>query len=240
MKNKIIPSGIRFIVLCTVFSGVACSTARYTRSPDYSSKDLLRFACSVGEKVRSAQGRIFVKVNSKDDSGQFPAQVRVDDQGMLKLEVSNPLGGPVAWVTVSQGHYEVTDFRAGKPTKESGDKYWSGVPLEWAPSLLLGRVPCPHLEDSLRFEAGKEGELIVTAPKAAQKPEERFVFRFSQWNSSPWPSALQWSQVEVPGSRVDFTFESPEKETGSPEKWDAQSSRGQVKIKWRSREVTRD
>ena len=218
----------------------SCTTLPQIRSGDYMPRDLLRFACSPGEDVKSAQGRILAKMSSPSRSGQFQAGVTVDSGRHLELDVTNPLGGTQAMIRVNEGRYEVIDYSDQHPVREFGQDYWGGIPLKWASTIFLGRIPCPETTPATRLEVSPAGELVVTWFDAKAKETQQFTYGFIQWRGKPWPASLLWTRDGSHSSRVEFQFESPETDTGSPEKWEAKSVQGQIKIKWRTRQISRD
>jgi hypothetical protein len=156
------------------------------------------------------------------------------------LDINNPLGGTQAIVKVDRKKYEVQDLAEKDQPPLVGVEDWNGVPLEWAGDLFLGRIPCPLDSVDLRLEFGKGNELIAIIKDLKNGWDQKFIYQFRQWNQHPWPFSLKWIQEGPKKSQVDFFFDSPEKGTDSPEKWEAQSSRGELKVKWRSREISRD
>ncbi len=223
-----------------IFHLVSCATVPTLKKGEHTAAELFEYACTPGKGIHTAGGRIAAKVSSSDFSGQFLAQVLADSDGHLKLDVTNPLGGTQVLIQVNQGNYEIINYADRDQKPQIGKDYWGGIPLKWASSLFLGRIPCPPSDSSLRLHLGAEGELIATWSDFNGSDRQRFVYRFRQSNQTPWPSSLSWTRDAKNSSQVDFEFESPEETTRSPEKWEARSSQGQVKVKWRTREITRD
>jgi hypothetical protein len=50
-----------------------------------------------------------------------------------------------------------------------------------------------------------------------------------------WPESLHWEATGVP--KVDLKFDDPEEGTNSPKKWEAHSSEGFLKVRWRQRKI---
>ncbi len=195
-----------------------------------------------GKGVRSAQGSVRVTLKSKDVSGQLPANVQVNSNQILKLEVTNLIGGTQALVTVDHGRYEITNYREAVPTHQVGYDYWGGIPLKWATPLFLGQIPCPAHETGIepQLELLEDGGLKVTLPQRQDAEKQVWIYQFKEWEAHPWPVSLAWAETGRrggTGSEILIQFESPEKGTGSPEHWEAKSNYGQVKVKWRSREI---
>jgi hypothetical protein len=223
-----------------IFYSFSCATLPTLKKSEHTAAELFEYACAPGKGVRTAGGRIAAKVSSSEFSGQFLAHVLADSDGHLKLDVTNPLGGTQVLIQVNQGNYKIINYADRDQKPQNGKDYWGGIPLKWASSLFLGRIPCPPSDASLRLELGTEGELIATWSDSNGSDHQRFVYRFKRSNQAPWPSSLSWTRDAKDSSQVDFEFESPEETTRSPEKWEARSSQGQVKVKWRTREITRD
>ncbi len=223
-----------------ILQSFSCATLATLKKSQHTAAELFEYACSPGQGVRTASGRIAAKVSSSEFSGQFLAHVLADSDGHLKLDVANPLGGTQVLIQVNQGNYEILNYADRDQVPQIGRDYWGGIPLKWASSLFLGRIPCPPSDASLRLDLGTEGELIATWFDSNENDRQRFIYRFKQLKQIPWPSSLRWTRDAKNSSQIDFEFESPEETTRSPEKWEARSPQGQVKVKWRTREITRD
>lgn len=174
-----------------------------------------------------------MNVKSADSSGQFPAEVLVKPE-VLRLEVTNLVGGREALIQVEGGKYTVE--REGKVLK--GRRSWGGIPLEWAQTVFQGRVPCPRDlnldgKGSLRMTKTPEGELMVETIN-----HEKFTYRFRSWAGSPWPEFVRWEATQ--GSQpvqVEFSFQEPDDKTGVAKIWLAKSAQGEVKVRWKDRET---
>jgi hypothetical protein len=200
-------------------------------------KALLTQACLPGQTVLRASGVAWMKAKSSDASGQFPASIDAQAPGHLKLEVQQPLGGTAAILTI-----DGSDLRIdvpGKPERNRRERdTWAGIPLRWATDLFLGKVPCPDTKQisqaSLSIDA--EDQLVVSLPADTSGYPSRFIYRFDEKEGRYWARFLHW---ESGPAGVDFEFDDPESETLSPLKWQAKSRRGEVKIRWRDREIAR-
>src|SRR5262249_13269789 len=60
---------------------------------------LLEQACKPGQGVRGVKGSVWLKAQSKEASGQFPAMVDASPE-RLRLEATNLTGGTEALITV--------------------------------------------------------------------------------------------------------------------------------------------
>lgn len=218
----------------------ACSSLSTMKQGEYSSDEMMRFACEVGVGIRSATGRVMAKVSSKEFTGQFQAQVKSDAEDHLSLDVTHPLGGTIALIQVDEGRFHVIDYSGDEPRTQTGRDYWGGIPLKWASGLFLGRIPCPQSKEVLSVEQLGADRLIVKWKDTRLSGTQKFIYQFKEWRRKPWPSALTWTRDSSPNAQVEFEFDSPEASSGSPEKWEVRSSQGQVKVKWRSREISRD
>lgn len=117
----------------------------------------------------------------------------------------------------------------GHPEKNrTGQESWGGIPLVWATDLFLGKVPCPSPEDRSKIKIGQTttGDLMVA------DADEVFVYHFNP--GSTWPETVHWKKGVV---TVDFRFDEIDPKTNSPMKWEAVSADGEVKTRWRDREL---
>ena len=223
-----------------------CSCAPSQLKPTEDAAALLNYACRPGETVKSAQGTIGMKAQSNEATGQFPASVLATAPDHLRLEATNLLGGTEAVITVEGSHYQIDVPSRKDPSHpemgrmEEGVGTWAGIPLEWATQLFLGRIPCPPaaLSKDTKLQVDAVGNLIAETPAFSDRGEERFVYHFRTWQGKPWPETLHWERKGSAPISVDFKFEDPEDRTDSPRKWEAKSPRGEVKIRWRDRQLT--
>ena len=209
-----------------------CSGARPRRYTD--PKLLVTAACSPGATTKQVAGKVWIKAKSKDASGQFPALVVAKEPDSLTLDVTNLLGASQAIIRVDGTKYIIT---RPKGQAESGSDSWGGIPLRWATSLFLGRVPCPPTGAlaQARTSISDTDELRIETTAALEREPEIFVFRFRELGGQPWPEALHWERGGPVPVSVDFKFEDPEDGTLSPRKWEAKSALGEVKALWKER-----
>ena len=221
-------------VLLFVIAGCAhAPTQVVEKNPD----NLMNKACGTGRDLQRAQGSVWLKAHSKEASGQFPAAVDATAPGNLKLEVTSLLGGTEAVIRVAGDHYSVKSARS-KVQNQEGNGSWGGIPLHWSSDLFLGRFPCPTgVKATTAINA--DGDLVIETAPSLQGDSEKFIYHFREWNGGPWPEALRWERTGAFSSSVDFKFDDPEDGTGSPQKWEAKSSQGEVKVKWKDRNVSR-
>lgn len=221
-----------------ILSGCAHVPAGKDQSPE----QLLSFACTPGEKTQSIKGSVWLKAKSKEASGQFPANVQAEGTHHLKLEVTNLLGASEAVITVEGGKYtiEIPSRKRG-PKKEEGSNSWGGIPLQWATDLFIGRIPCPSATslNSAHLSVTDQGALVIETTSSLGRDAEKYVFQFRKWEGNPWPETLHWESKGSITAAVDFKFDDPEDGTHSPKKWEATSSQGEVKVRWKDREIAR-
>jgi hypothetical protein len=213
--------------------------ASHYRSPE-GARALLTAACTPGRTVDSVKGSAWLKAKSKDASGQFPAEVEASIS-RLRMEVTNLLGGTEAILSVDGSRYLV-EVPGKKDRTQRGEHAWAGIPLVWANSLFLGRVPCPEegADPQLRLVSEDPLQLEAQVPARLDRLPERFVYTFKSEGGAPWPEALRWERKSAlggEGAAVDFTFEDPEEKTLSPKKWEARGAQGEIKVRWKSRQT---
>ncbi len=234
---------VKRLVLLTVAASFlgACSTvpAKFRADPAH----LLERACSPGAGLSGAKGSVWMKAASREASGQFPADVDAQSGRTLRLEVTNLLGGIEALISVSPDRYdiEVPGKKDRKAVRQSGEGSWGGIPLIWAPDLFLGRIPCPTPEQlsTASRRVDESGALVLETRPSLQGAAERFEYRFRDHAGDRWPEGLVWERLGPLGHRVEFRFDDPEDLPQSPRKWEAKSSAGEVKVRWRDRTVLR-
>lgn len=206
----------------------------------------LHEVCSVGGRIKSAQGTAWLKVRKGEQSMQFPAVLRASDPDQLLLEVMNPLGGVEATIKGEGKTYEVSSSRGGANETTGGQAAWNGIPLKFAYSMALGRVPCPDLREVVHVEqkslgatAPDQDRFIYRVPSTVEHQEEYFEFQVTRVSGVAWAKQLRWwigSNLE-PAASVTLRFEEPEESTLSPLIWEAESAQGALKFKWRKRDI---
>ena len=230
----------RLLLAAALLPGCATVKSSLKSNPDH----LLRQACAAGEAIRSVEGSVWMKASSKEASGQFPAEVKVSrEPRLLRMEVANLVGGREALITVEGERYsiDVPEKKARKAQKESGQGTWGGIPLRWAPDLFLGQVPCPstaQLQGASRTVDG-EGNLRVETRPSTEGAAEVFEYRFRDFAGDRWPASLVWERTGPFVKRVEFKFDDLEDYTHSPRRWEAKSPEGEVKVRWKERQVVR-
>ncbi len=228
-----------------IISGCATQAVRGNASPE-EALALLDRTCgktAPGAGVSELTGSVWMKANSPEASGQFPATLKVSGDERIDMEITNLVGGPVASIRVDGGKYEIRAHGKGKGGKDlvqKGADTWGGIPLRWAPALFLGRVPCPSdaQRASAKLRVDEKGSLVIDAEG------ESYVYGYRSWAGSPWPEKLTWRRTASGGAKneateVAFEFDQPDGKSNVAKKWEARSSRGEVKVRWKDRDVRR-
>ncbi len=224
-------------LLAEILFGCAPKAVRVAQDP----ADLLAQACKPARDVTEARGSVWLKARSKEASGQFPANVKAKGDH-LELEVTNLLGGTEAWIRVDGKKYEIrvpANGAKSKPRVETGANSWGGIPLRWSSELFLGRIPCPNATQlkGAKLAVEENGQLTVETPSSLDFEAERFVYRFRSWAGAPWAESLHWERRGTSPVAIHFTFDQPDDKSASPLKWEAQSGQGEVKVRWKDRQI---
>jgi hypothetical protein len=229
---------LRFLpAACAIVLLSSCATAPSAKKVDPAT--LYEDACSIGANSRTVKGAVWLKAQSKEASGQFPAYVTAQAPDRLRMEVTNLVGGTEAVISVQGQKYSIRVPKQ-KARNEQGHGSWGGIPLRWATELFLGRVPCPapgKAPAGASLTRAGDDELRVDVPAALGGDPETYVYKFRGWAGRLWPESLHWERQGGFAVAVDFKFDDPEDKTGSPRKWEAKSAQGEVKLRWKDREV---
>jgi len=231
-RNAVLVLSMALIGLMT---GCAHLSEHQKRDPQY----LLGQACFAGSMVKKASGSVWIKAKSPETSGQFPADVLAQAPSTLKMEVTNLLGGTEATIVIS-GDQMVIDSLHKKPGETAVERQgsWAGIPLRWAVDLFLGRLPCPPEGAQLRSPGD---DVLMAQTSSVDGHTETYEFHLRDYAGGLIAESLIWSQAGQNGSslnRVEFHFYDPEDHTQSPKRWEAVSTRGEVKVRWRDRVVS--
>ena len=230
---------LSLIMILVSAGGCASKAIRPVEDP----AAILAMACRAGQRTTETRGSVWLKARSKEAEGQFPAQVKASAD-RLELEVTNLLGGTEAWIQVQGHQYEIrVPSKKGArktPSKvETGSHSWGGIPLRWASDLFLGRTPCPNAAqlNGAKIQLEENGQLSVKTLASLNSDAETFVFQFRSWAGARWVEALQWERTGTFPLTVQFTFDQPDDHSASPLKWEAHSEQGEVKVRWKDRQV---
>ena len=182
---------------------------------------------------------IQLKADSVDLNGQYPAALRVKEGNQLNMEITDPLGGTLAKINVDGDSYQIVYPRKNKKVSKNAD-HWSGIPLRWSSTLLLGRFPCPTVQEQRKAEILEStGDRVRFRIQGSKGNVQTYSFLVKERLLKDWPTELRW-ESEWPGRKswVEFEFDRPEGDSGSPLQWKAKSDRGELKVRWESRSVT--
>ncbi len=225
-KKKKIATAVLFLITA------ACSHIPITKDRD--PELLLNEVCKQGADVQEVRGSVWLKAKSLEASGQFPATVVAKAPDQLQLEVTNLLGGTEATIKISGNQFSIDiPHKKSRPAQETGS--WGGIPLRWALDLFLGRIPCPktsQIKPKLLTHSEKDELSVETL-------DEKFIYHFKNWGNSPWVDSLRWEKSGSVPMKVEFHFESPLDAQGGTDssagKWEAKSTRGEVRVRWKDR-----
>lgn len=243
MPSARLPS--RVLAPVGFFLFAACATT--PRVGEFSDRELMDAACPAG-LAKKVAGSVWTKIESKEMSGQFPATVSVDYPKKLAVEVTNLIGAPQAWLTIEAGKTELkftdeNEKEYGRPPR-SRDML-GGLPVELAPRLFAGGVPCP-VDDSnsdIRVKQTEDGALEATALDLRSRVSTRYVYRFTRYAGRPWVREAQVEKSARSGgsgaksNRITISREEPVDPDGAPKRWAASSPRGEIRVRWKDRAV---
>lgn len=230
-------------LLAFVFSG--CSTA--PKRGEYSDRELMAAACPP-LPAKTVTGSIWTKIESKEMSGQFPATVLADYPKRLAVEVTNLIGSPQAWLTIENGKTDLrftaeNEKEYGKPPRAR--EMLGGLPLELAPRLFVGAVPCPtdDKNQDIRVKQTEKGALEVIALNLRSRTTTRYVYAFTKVAGRPWVSEITYEKLARRGEQganlnlITIIREEPSGSDGAPKRWSASSDRGEIRVRWKDRTV---
>tara|TARA_Y100000590_G_scaffold281930_2_gene317122 strand:- start:1196 stop:1786 length:591 start_codon:yes stop_codon:yes gene_type:complete len=183
--------------------------------------------CEQKPKNIQIEGSLWMKVDSPDAKGQFPAEIRVIRKNDILLEVTNLLGGTEAVVRLKNSVLEITRGTRVKKLR-SKDGVWAGIPVKWAALLMRGEVPCVV---GLSEVPGRTDQRVFS------NQNETYIYEFRKWNGKPWVEKVIWIPHQSPKDQMVIIREQPEDKTGDPKIISIESRRGNVKLRWKKRKV---
>lgn len=180
------------------------------------------------------KGEVWAKVESPELSGQFPASVRAVSPAQLYLEVTNLIGSPQAWMKIENGKIDLklTPENQKEWGRQSMKSIFAGLPLEYAPDLFLGRMPCPKRkvgDPELKMKVVNEGLEVVSG-------STRYFYHFTEYIQKPWAESV----VIQSKMKIEVEFFSPLDPDRAPLRWVASSPRGKIEVRWKDRRVEVD
>jgi hypothetical protein len=227
---------------------VGCSTA--PKPGEFSSRELMEAACPssfLGSSgVRSIKGSVWTRIESKEMSGQFPATVRVEYPRFLGVEVTNLIGAPQAWLKVEDGKTDLSfsasnEKKYGKPQART---MLGGLPVDLAPRLFAGGVPCPKDGAGVRIDVRQtpDGDLIVEEVRLRDQALTRYVYSFMRYAGKPWVKEMRLEKLAKGARRgaksnlITIIREEPAGADDAPMRWSASSDAGEIRVRWKDRD----
>lgn len=214
----------KLFLACLAFFGLSCAQVPLDSQR---AKKVFSQICSTQKLPSSVEGSVWMKAKSKDASGQFPAAVQVKSLEEMKLEVTDLLGSTEARIEVKKKRYRIEIPKQKKKILKNKDT-WAGIPLRWAPIVLLGGVPCPSRP------LLKKGEILLGEDDSSFRwvsAKQSFEYTLSEV-SKPWVEKVIWSNES---QKVVFEFSRPSEEDDSAQHIKISSSKGEVRLRWRER-----
>jgi hypothetical protein len=219
---------VRSLFLClALLFAFTLGCAHAPRLSERDARALFEEICRAPVFASEVSGEVWITAQTPDAHGSFPAVVRtaLSPARTLNLEVTNLLGGTVARVQLDEEGLRV--FQKGR-MRESARETYAGIPLRFGVDLFLGRRPCPQgIEPRLRIE----GERLF-----ADLSGESFEYGFRSYGKAHWVDSVAWVRG---ANRVEFVFDRPEDPSGAPLEWLTKSSQGEVRVRWKRRNVLR-
>jgi hypothetical protein len=217
---------------------------------EFSSRELMEFACPAaftdGAHSKVVKGSIWTKISSKEMSGQFPATVLVEYPKRLAVEVTNLIGAPQAWMKIENGKTELrftaeNEKEYGKPAART---MLGGLPLELAPRLFAGGIPCPSdaKNKDIRVKQTDTGLEIIELDLRS-RDQVRYIYTFTRYAGKPWVSEIEWEKLAKGARRgakskvIRVVREEPSSPDGAPKRWSASSEQGEIHVRWKDRSV---
>lgn len=221
-----------FLVAIWCFALAGCATFPPQAERSLSAKEMIERLCSARNDIQSSTGSLWIQARTPEASGQFPASVKAARSGDVDLEIVDLIGGKVATLTVRGESFDLK--HAQDPSRSfSGNGEWNAIPVRWLNQVFLGRVPCPTSAEIRRAEFLQ----IDSEHVEARLPKnDRVIYRYAMSGAILWVKEIDWL---IHGQRVLFTFDDVEFGSGAPLKWTVKSSLGEIKARWKQRDLVR-
>lgn len=226
-------------VVSFAFAGVllftsGCATVRpqsELEGPDAARAMVERF-CSARSDVKTSVGNLWIQARTPDASGQFPASVKATRSGDVELEIVDLIGSKIATLIVRGESFELKHVQ-NSARSFSGSGEWNAIPVRWLNQVFLGRTPCP---DASEIRKGEFRLIESGVVEGKFGKHDRVIYRYDQSGAVQWVTEAEWW---LHGQRVQFTFDDIEFGSGAPMKWSVKSSLGEIKARWKQRDLTR-
>lgn len=203
----------------------ACTSApkRFTGDPRAYYAQL----CPVTRPSVEATGEFAIQIDTSKLHGTFPATVRASS-GKLDLEITHIFGGRLVALNLKDGRYSI-DVAFRKEKREGQGGLWSGIPMDWAPELFLGIVPCQPLAQVRRFGWEDGGEWLVA-------DNLRYQLDHNDAGKT-WVSKMRVDRRDDPNiGWIELEFSEPEQPYGPFRNWQVESGQGRIRVRWSGRE----
>lgn len=195
---------------------------------------LVREVCASTDQPRQVRGTVWMKARSKEASGQFPATVQArktpGSPAELRLEVTQLLGARAALIEIRG-----KDFSVETPGRKAVNRKavsWGGIPLAWASRLFLDQFPCPEESQVSELRWSWLGESALEG-RAVDSSGDTWRFDFRSWNGKPWVESVSWKGAK--GESLTVSRDDPDPTDGWARRWEARSTKGEVKVRWKTR-----
>lgn len=193
---------------------------------------LIEELCSARSDVKSSLGQLWIQARTPDASGQFPASVKATRAGDVDLEIVDLIGGKVATLNVRGESFRLK--HAQDPSRSfSGSGEWNAIPVRWLNRVFLGQLPCPA-ESELQKAVIRSLDSDEIEVRMSKK--DRVIYRYAFSGAILWAKEVDWL---IHGERVFFTFDDVEFGSGAPLKWSVKSALGEIKARWKQRDLVR-
>lgn len=228
-------------VACALLAGALGCAFPSANLDAITAEDLFVKTCRIGLGNQTVTGSIWVKVDSKEMQGQFPATLRATAPQSLDLEVTDLVGAPQAVVRIQDDvrRLKAVSARAKKNLRDEDMKeVWAGIPLSLAPAIFLGRYPCPTADKEVSVR--KRGESLEILEKDLKtKLATHYLYEYRGYGGEPFPVKLTWRRELSEQKKLSIVLEFADLKDPGPlaTRWTATSDRGQVDVRWKDYQI---
>jgi hypothetical protein len=208
---------IGFAVLGALLIG-ACAHRPVLKS-DAESLQTLKKICTATAPAAGVDGEVWMKVQSAELKGQFPAMFRARRNGRTDLEITNLIGGVEARVRVEKGALWVQEKGKGDYQLRAREA-WAGFPVKWFEALLLGDLPCPD------FEMGDLSVQALGEEQGVRAEQGEFVMEYRTGSTM---RADMVESLRDPVRKYELTL--------GQKFWVLKSETSTLKLIWKNRKV---
>lgn len=222
-----------FINFILSFLFISCSTTKESLNEIKKNADKIHTELCLGQSttLKEISGSIWVKIESKNGSGQFPANVLINEQSVI-IEITDLLGGTQGVLSIENGKYSY-EGRGGETSfvrQTLRSQLLAGLKASEFKALFFNKLPCSAEKvSSISIVSDDDSEVQFIGKN---NHVDRFMIK--KWGDRFLPE--KFTKLGM-NEKIVFNFSNFEDPHGLPKNVKVESNVGVIQLRWRDRKV---